>query len=361
MTIINEVEIEEIAAGSAIYGTGGGGDPYLGKLLARKVIRDNGPVELVSIDEFDSEDLIIPVAMAGAPSVILEKLPQIEPMISALRALERHLGKAAKGLVSIEVGGINSTIPFCVASHLGLPLIDGDTMGRAFPELQMTLCTLNGISPSPAVIADEKGNVFTLEVPDAASVERFVRNITMDMGGSAYLALYPMSAAQLGKALVPGSISAARAAGKALFDARARHADPIAAVVCAVSGFCLFKGKVTDVQRRIDGRFSFGQASLAGLDDYAAQQATLKFQNEFLLVSNHRRVLCSTPDLIVLLDLESGEPVTAEQTRFGLRVAVLAIPCVQSWRTNAALALVGPRRFGYETDYVPVERLVMER
>lgn len=361
MPMIEEQDMEAIAAGSAIYGTGGGGDPYLGKLLAMRTIREHGPVELVELDAFADEDLIVPIAMVGSPSVILEKLPQVEPMVAALHALERRLGKRARGLMSIEVGGINSTIPFCVASRLGLPLLDGDTMGRAFPELPMTLCTLQGIPPAPLTMADEKGNAFTVDVADVHAAEQFVRTLTMEMGGAAYLALYAMTAAQARTAVVRGSISAARDAGQALFDARRQHADPVAAVVVATGGYLLFRGKVSQVSRTVDGRFSFGHARVQGLDDHAGAEAGLRFQNEFLMLESDGKVLCTTPDLIVLLDLESGEPVTAEQMRFGLRVAIVAIPCVSQWRTPDALALVGPRKFGYASDYVAVEQLVLER
>ena len=82
---------------------------------------------------------------------------------------------------------------------------------------------------------------------------------------------------------------------------------------------------------------------------------SLLFQNEFLLARQGKKVLATTPDLIVVLDLESGEPVTGELLRYGLRVAVLGIPCVSQWRTDAGLKLVGPRYFGYDEDYVPVE------
>ena len=85
------------------------------------------------------------------------------------------------------------------------------------------------------------------------------------------------------------------------------------------------------------------------------------FQNEFLLARRGDDVLVSTPDLIVLLDLESGEPVTGELLRYGLRVAVLGIPCVHQWRSAAGLDLVGPRYFGYDVDYVPVEQRHMNR
>jgi hypothetical protein len=38
-------------------------------------------------------------------------------------------------------------------------------------------------------------------------------------------------------------------------------------------------------------------------------------------------------------------------------VSVLAFPCDPIWRTDAGLALAGPRAFGYDIDYVSVEAL----
>ncbi len=61
------------------------------------------------------------------------------------------------------------------------------------------------------------------------------------------------------------------------------------------------------------------------------------------------------PDLIAVLDAETGQPITTESLRYGFRVVILGIPCHEKWRTPAGLALVGPRYFGYDTDYIPVE------
>lgn len=360
MRLIDAQGMEAIAVGGAVYGTGGGGDPYLGKLLAQRTIRECGPAKLIDIDELDDDDLIVPVAMAGAPAVLLEKLPEVGPMVAALRSLEKMLGRPAKALMSIEVGGLNSTIPFSVASATGLPVVDGDTMGRAFPEIQMTLATLQGIAACPLALADEKGNALTVQAVDNRFTERFVRSITMDMGGACCMAIYPMTAKQARGAIVQGSISLTRDAGLALFNARARHLDPVAELVRAVGGFCLFKGKMSDVQRTTDGRFGRGVAQLQGLDEYQQQRLSLLFQNEFLLARTDSTVLCTTPDLIVLVDLETGEPITAEQARYGLRAAVLGIPCVPAWRTPEAIALVGPRYFGYDHAYRPVEQILMD-
>jgi DUF917 family protein len=359
--LINVNDLDAIAIGAALYGTGGGGDPHIGKLLAQRSIREHGPTKLITLDELGDDDLLISVAMIGAPAVMLERLAETAPLIAALRELEARLGRKATALFSAEVGGLNSVIPFSVATELGLPLVDADTMGRAFPKLEMTLCTLQGISAVPLALADEKGNRLLMDTIDNAHLERYVRSITMDMGGSCYSALYSMTVAQARKSLVQGSISMTQRAGKALFEARARHLDPVAALVRVTGGHCLFKGKVTDLQRTIDGRWSKGEAAIAGLDEHDGQGATLLYQNEFLMARSGERVLASTPDLICTVDMETGEPITAEQIRYGLRIAVLGLPCVPEWRTPAAIRLVGPRAFGYEVDYQPVEQLAMNR
>ena len=48
-------------------------------------------------------------------------------------------------LMPIEAGGVNSMLPFAAAARLGLPLVDADGMGRAFPELQMVTFTIGGV------------------------------------------------------------------------------------------------------------------------------------------------------------------------------------------------------------------------
>ena len=44
LRLVGEAELEDIAVGAAILGTGGGGDPYIGKLLAQEAVRRYGPV-----------------------------------------------------------------------------------------------------------------------------------------------------------------------------------------------------------------------------------------------------------------------------------------------------------------------------
>ena len=151
-------EIEDIALGAAVLGTGGGGDPYIGKLMATEAVRKHGPVELVTLDEVADDEMSVAIAMMGAPTVMVEKMPGGNECIAAFNAVQSFLGKPIKYVYSIEAGGLNSTIPITLAAQLHKPMIDMDGMGRAFPEIQMVTQSLFGITATPFTMADEKGN-----------------------------------------------------------------------------------------------------------------------------------------------------------------------------------------------------------
>jgi DUF917 family protein len=86
----------------------------------------------------------------------------------------------------------------------------------------------------------------------------------------------------------------------------------------------------------------------------AGTRSTLSFQNENLVFWREGKPEVTVPDLITVVDEQTGLPITTEALKYGLRIAVLGFPCHPQWRTPEGLALVGPRYFGYEIDYVPL-------
>jgi len=344
-------DMEDIATGGAILGTGGGGDPYVGKLMAQQAIKQYGPVNLVDIDELPDDALVVPVCMMGAPTVMTEKLPQGEELINAFRALEQLLGRKIDAVLCGEAGGVNSTTPFVVAAMAGLPLVDGDGMGRAYPELQMVTFTMHGVSATPMVLCDDKGNSLVLETVSNAWTERLARAATVEMGGSALLAFYSMSGAVAKKAIVRGTLTLCSELGRTLREAKASHVDPVNAIVEKLDADVIFHGRIKDIERRTVGGFARGTARFEGVEEWKGHSFRLDFQNEFLMAERDGEILVTTPDLITVLDAESGLPVTADALRYGLRLKALAMPSNPQWLTPAGIALVGPRYFGYDTDY----------
>jgi len=133
------------------------------------------------------------------------------------------------------------------------------------------------------------------------------------------------------------------------------HGDPVNAILERLRGFRVFEGKIADVQRRTEAGFAKGEARIDGVQGDTGASLVLRFQNEHLVAIRDGEIVASVPDLIIVLGAETGEPITTEELRYGFRVTVIATPCDGKWRTPAGLALVGPRYFGYDIDYRPVE------
>ena len=176
---ISPHDIEDIATGSSFLATGGGGDPYVGALMARRILAEFGDVELRALDEIDDEAIVVAVGGIGAPTISLEKLPNGREQEWALERLELYTGKKANALIAYEVGGINSLLTFIAAARRRIPVLDGDGMGRALPEMQMTTFSINGVNGTPMVVVDEHGNNAIVTANDTAKAERITRNIAL--------------------------------------------------------------------------------------------------------------------------------------------------------------------------------------
>jgi DUF917 family protein len=338
--------IGDLARGAAVLGTGGGGDPYIGSLLARQALAEHGPVTVVGLDEVPDDALVLTVAMMGAPTVMVEKLPSLDEVVAPVHALGTYLGRPVTHVACAEIGGVNSTIPVAAAAALGLPLLDADGMGRAFPELQMVLPTLYDVTASPLAFSDEKGNVGVLQTVDNHWTERIARVACVEMGCSVMISGFPMSGAVAREALVGGSLSHSLAIGSGIAQARLAKTDAVAATVERLGGREFYFGKVVDVERATTTGFARGRARIEAPGDTDALE--LSFQNEHLIAQSGGVTFATTPDLIIVLDAESGEPITTEGLRYGQRVRVVAAPSDPRWHTPEALAMVGPGYFGYD-------------
>jgi uncharacterized protein len=350
--------LEALAIGAGILGTGGGGSPYLNKIFVAELLRHGLEVPVVSVDELPDDAVVASTGGVGAPTVGVERLKEGREFLRALRALETHTGKRATHMISAEIGGGNAISPIIVAIQAGLPVVDGDGMGRAFPELQMDTFSIYGVPPTPNAISDVRGHVVVFDqIDDAHDLERYVRTVTVQMGGSTGAAGPLMSGAEVRRTAIPGTLTFAVLLGEAVLAARKAHRNAVAAAIEVSGGELLFHGKITDVDRRFVAGFARGRLTLDGTGDDAGRTFAVDFQNENLIVTDETgEVLCSVPDLICIVDAETAEPISTETLRYGLRVSVLGIPAPRLIATPEALEVVGPAAFGYpEVTYRPLD------
>jgi uncharacterized protein len=346
--------VDALALGCAILGAGGGGDTGVARLQALQSVSDFGPVALVEVDELPGDALLMPCGGIGAPTVSLEKIENGDEGIRLKDRVERLRGQRVAAFLAAEIGGGNGIIPVVWAARAGVPVVDADGMGRAFPEVPQVTMHVAGISPNPAVMTDERGNVVVFEAIDGRWMERMERAAAVEFGGMASSSEYQLTAEEAKTATVLGSVSLAIRIGRAVLGAE--H-DPVDALCRDISAVRLLAGKVSDIERRTTGGFVRGIASIDGLGDDAGRSLTLEIQNENLVAYEDGRILAIVPDIITVCDSESGRAIQTERVRYGQRVTVIAFPCDPIWRSSRGLETAGPRAFGYDLDYVPVEEI----
>jgi DUF917 family protein len=352
--LLDAGNLPAMARGCAVLGTGGGGDARIGLLQALQAIEDFGPVPLAGLDELPQDAMIMPCGMIGAPVVNIEKFGNGAEGTRLRDNMEQVWGLPVAALMAAEIGGSNGLLPIAWAAELGLPVVDADGMGRAFPLVPQVTMELAGISPSPAIMTDERGNLVIFRTLTGQWMERLERAAAVEFGGRGAATEYGLTVGQARTATVRDTVSLAISIGEAII---AAQENPVGAVTTRLGGARLIEGKVTDVERRTTEGFVRGSVLIEGLGDDAGRLVRIELQNENLVALEQDRVLASVPDLICVLDTQSADAIATERVRYGQRVTVIAFGCDPVWRTAKGLAIAGPRAFGYEFDYTPVEEL----
>ena len=353
MRVLSLEDIECLAVGAWVLGTGGGGSPYLGLLNMRRLYAEGARIDLMPPEDLADDDLVAVVSNMGAPLVGQERLTDSRNMARAVTLMEEYLGREFRAIMSVEIGGNNGIQPLLAAAHLGKPVVDADAMGRAYPEAQMTSFAVGDLKPWPLSLVDPRGvEGIVARVPSWKWMERLSRKMCVEVGSIASTCKAPRTGREVKDWGIPHTTTQAIALGAAIRAAQREHRDPIAAILEAEGGVLLFRGKVADVARRTTEGFLRGTATLDGLEGWAGQRFVLAFQNEWAVgwLDGVARVM--TPDLICVLDSVSGEAIGTETLRYGQRVTVIALRGPAVFRTPRGLEFVGPRAFGYDIDFV---------
>src|SRR5437899_10851934 len=243
-------EIESLAIGAWILGTGGGGSPYLALLNMRALYRQGKVVSLMDPADLADDDLVAVVSNMGAPLVGQERLTDPHTIARAVTMMEEYLGRRFCAIMSLEIGGGNASQPFMAAALLDRPVVDADCTGRACPDAQMTSFAIHDLRMYPLMLVDVRDNAVI--VAQAASwkwMERLSRTACVAVGSIAATCKAPRTGKEVKECGILYSTSKAIRLGQTVQAARHAHRDPIQAVVDTEQGMVIFRGKVIDVNR----------------------------------------------------------------------------------------------------------------
>lgn len=355
-------DVQDMARGAVLLGTGGGGDPYVGELFVREQIRRGRLPRVVAPDALDDDAFVVSIAGIGAPTVIVEQLVSEKTLLRLLARAEAFYGRRIDALISAEIGGANSVFPLALSAISGVPVVDADGIGRAVPQLEMTTFSIYGVRATPCLLMDDAGNIVTVDAVSDRTAEDLCRSIVTAMGSMAFSAIYPMSGKQVRECAVLGTLSQALGIGQAIRIGRETDGDPFQRLLAYLNGHegrtarILFDGKVTDVVHETRDGWHWGLVTLQNLRD-DGDLFTIEIRNEFIIARHNGEPATMVPDLISVLDRESAEPLTAEMLTYGQRVKVLGFAADPMLRRPESLEVLGPRMFGLDCDFVSIEDL----
>jgi DUF917 family protein len=339
----------------------------------KQALADGKSFRLISPDAVPDDGLVVAVqglGGGGAWEHVIERTnEQGLPVIDNRRRrvvelLADHMNKEVTALVRSEAAGATATA-LLLAADMGIPTLDGGITGRAVPEVQQSIPWINGIASVPTAIITPWGDeIIIRHAVDEYRVEDIGRAIAVASGGSAIITMTPMSGAQLEKGVIPGNLSEALLFGKTVREAREANLDPIDALLRVSGGYKLFQGVVTRSDERGERGFNWVEAQFRGVDEFHGNTYRIYVKNENIVGWLNGEVDAISPDYIYNLDPETGESTLGVGIGgyvVGEEVVIVGVPAPPQWRSERGIELMGPRHFGFDFDFVPLEQLQKNR
>jgi len=368
--IISNTDLEWIAAGCRILGCGGGGDPYQEYLKAKAIVdRHPGLVKVVSPDYLPDESLVGWTGCMGSPEVSMERLENDECRKAHEELMRVIKSPPVSGFLSLEIGGGNGVVNLSVSAQFGVPCIDADYMGRAYPTTWQTTPNVygsaNGDALVPSTIASGDGSFVTMTKSRTDRLtDKILRAACVEMGCRSGMSLPPKTAKSVREQAVTNTVSLAWWIGRAvaleknITDKAQRIIDEVGG---SESAAILGQGKITSVERVLKTGHTYGVLEVDGtLKDGTKAVIKIPFKNENAFVeavsNGESKILAAVPDLIAVIDAETGEGLGTPEYKYGLKVVIIAIAASPRWTdTERGMELGGPGSMGFEeVKYVPI-------
>jgi DUF917 family protein len=368
-------DCEDFVRGCLFMGTGGGGSVEWGMGMLEAALEDGVALEWVDVDDIpDDVWTVTPYGMGSIAPVSQETLDEIKrlgledrfgdrSMEEAVKELGNYLGKPIGCLVAAELGAGNTPAPLVTGARLGIPVVDGDYAGRAIPDEMQGTPYLYGKHSWPFASVDKWGNATIVKYTvNPHMLERIGKMLAVAAYGMTTMAATPLPAHEMKEILVHYTLTKCLALGRAMRQAQENGRDPIDAALEITGGWRLFEGVVTGKDWEDRGGYMFGTTHVKGTGDYEGQTLDVWFKNEnHVSWLNGKPWICS-PDLVTLAYRESGEGTSNTLLKAGDEVVAVGMKGLEAFRTEFGLnEASGPRYFGFDIDYVPIEELMRGR
>lgn len=373
---ISKEELECIILGGAFLGSGGGGSIAQAETIKEYILKKTDKVIVKKYDEICDEEDGAVVAIMGSPSKSNgKKDDDLSAPKRSFEKLAEFKNTEFSFSVPVEVGAVNTIVPFAVAAELNIPVIDGDGAGRAVPQLEITTFAQAGISPSPAVLVNSISSEHPqLEINlefDKTSTEQSLSDtlestargiITTDeFGAVGAISTYSLSGKDLSKAIIKDTISFAYHIGKKVKDAIKEGKNPVNNLLnwfdsMELRHYEFGEGKVIKKSVTSLGGFDIGEIEIK--DEKTGDVLQIKYKNEILIAYLNGKVWGMVPDLMCYMTPQG--PVSNVEIKEGDRVTLIGLPGPLEMKNEFTIEKfmnVLKHLDIYHGDYQPIEEI----
>jgi DUF917 family protein len=352
MRELKKQELQDIVVGGGLFGAGGGGSIVEGLEVVEHILTFGPSVKLASVEELRDHDWGAVVCGVGSPKASMTRARTYSPTM-ALELLEKTEGFKSSFVVPFEVGAGNSVNPMLVAVQRDIPIVDGDPVGRAVPELPMSTFFLNGIPSGTLTLTTEDKISAVIKTEDDYDTARVTRAITAELEGVTASATHALQGKDFKRCLIAGTTELMEQIGSTIREAKQSGADTAECLVDKFEGYIIGKGSVSKVVLETRSGWDFGTVEVEG--DLPIR---VMFKNENMIAYRGDKLLTVVPDLICSIDAE-GTPLTNADITEGMEITYLGFAAMPAFRGPDAFNMFKNilKRLEYDQGFQPIEEL----
>lgn len=376
MRTLTKEDLLDYVTGAVILGCGGGGGAQWGTSMIDEVFEGGYKFRLADLSEIDDDEMLCILAGVGGgvPKEVrdkvapyMEKFPQdrgsrTRRLQRSAKELSEYLGQEIYAYIAAETGGGNGVLPMFLNALEDRPSVDADCCGRAKPEMGLSLTKVAGMPVTPLVMVSPfMETVILKSAVDDDRAEDITRNVAVACGGGVTVARCPGKVRDYKRGTAPNMVTRCMHIGEAIREAKEKGRDPKEAFLEASGAIEIFEGKVASFESEGKGGFNWGNWYIEGADGFDGHKLRIWFKNEHLLSWLDEKPYVTCPDLICVVDSADFEGLSnfvQGGTHDAKDITVFGLKAVEPWRTPMGIEVFGPKHFGFDLEYVPMEKKI---
>jgi DUF917 family protein len=316
-----------VVMGGTVLGAGGGGPIEGGKKLST-LSTSMGQPTLISLDDLDDDDLVITASAVGAPAAINQFTLPVDAL-KAMELVQEKLNKPIAGIITNENGPASGVNGWLQSAVMNIPMVDCPANGRAHPTGLMGAMGIHRLPEYNSIQAAVGGNPATgkyLNMTVEGKIEvtaNLVRQAAVQADGFVAVVRDPLPVSYLKENAAPGATTQAMNIGHAMINAMDKGASAVISAILESTGGRIFcEGKIQARELTTVGGYDVGNLRVVGTNS-----VSISFWNEYMTVETDDGQRHATfPDLITVINLDSGIPLQSSDIKDGDNVAVLVVP-----------------------------------